>query len=51
MQLKKDIKKQLCRKFIEFYIDQEKNQIQKNIYELFYNTFIESYSTQKHIQS
>ena len=29
--LKKDIKEQICHIFLEFYIDKERNQIQKNL--------------------
>ena len=46
--LKKDIKK-LSHILLEFYIDEEYQQIQKNIYELLYYTFLKSYGIQKHI--
>ena len=46
--LKKNIKKKICHIFLEFYIDQEYNQIKK-LYELLYNIFHESYRIQTHI--
>ena len=46
--LKKDIKK-LSHILLEFYIDEEYQQIQKNIYELLYYTFLKSYGIQEHI--
>ena len=39
--------KEACHIFLKFYIDEEYNHVQKNICELLYNTFHESYSIQE----